>query len=80
MREVGGKFHAGLKAATREQYEKVITDPLIEEYNYNIFIGVADNIMKHQAELRYLPEEKYLEDMFITLEEGHLPVEKMRSW
>lgn len=74
MREVGGKFHAGLKEATRAQYEKVITDPLIEDYTYNIFIGMADNIVKHQAELRYLPEEKYLADMFITLEEGHLPV------
>ncbi|MBD5458362.1 MAG: FtsX-like permease family protein [Lachnospiraceae bacterium] len=76
MREVGGRFHAGLKEATREQYEKVITDPLIKDYNYNIFIGLADNIVKHQAELRYLPEEKYLADMFITLEEGHLPVER----
>ena len=76
MREVGGRFHAGLKEATREQYEKVITDPLIKDYSYNIFIGRADNIVKHQAELRYLPEEAYLADMFITLEEGHLPVER----
>ena len=36
MREVGGRFHAGLKEATREQYEKVITDPLIKDYSYNI--------------------------------------------
>lgn len=76
MREVGGRFHAGLKEATREQYEKVIQDPLIKGYNYNIFIGVADNIIKHSAELRYLPEESYLADMFITLEEGHLPVDR----
>lgn len=76
MREVGGRFHAGLKEATREQCEKVITDPLIKDYSYNIFIGRADNIVKRQAELRYLPEEAYLADMFITLEEGHLPVER----
>ena len=57
MREVGGRFHAGLKEATQEQYEKVITDPLIKDYSYNIFIGRADNIVKRQAELRYLPEE-----------------------
>lgn len=76
MREVGGRFHAGLKEATQEQYEKVITDPLIKDYSYNIFIGRADNIVKRQAELRYLPEEAYLEDMFITLEEGRLPVER----
>lgn len=76
MREVGGKFHAGLKEATREQFEKVVQDPLIKEYNYNIFIGRADNIVKHSAELRYLPEEDWLKNMFITLEEGHLPVER----
>ena len=36
MREVGGKFHAGLKAATTQQYEKVILDPLIQKATYNI--------------------------------------------
>jgi len=76
MREIGGKFHAGLKEATREQYEKIVKDPLIKDYSYNIFIGIADNLVKHQAELRYLPEERYLADMFITLEEGRLPVER----
>ena len=60
MQEVGGKFHAGLKEATKEQFEKVIQDPLIKEYNYNIFIGIADNIVKRSAELRYLPEEDWL--------------------
>ncbi|NBJ91593.1 FtsX-like permease family protein [Parablautia muri] len=73
MREVGGKFHAGLKAATTQQYEKVISDPLVKESSYNIFISIADNIIKRQAELRYLPMESALEDMFITLEEGHMP-------
>lgn len=76
MREVGGRFHAGLKEATREQFEKTVQDPLIKDYNYNIFIGRADNIIKHSAELRYLPEEAWLENMFITLEEGRLPVER----
>ncbi|MCM1143734.1 MAG: ABC transporter permease [Blautia sp.] len=76
MREVGGRFHAGLKMATEEQYEKVIADPLIKKYSYDILIGVADNIRKRQAELRYTPDEDSLEDMFITLKEGHMPVEK----
>lgn len=76
MQEVGGKFHAGLKEATKEQFEKVIQDPLIKEYNYNIFIGIADNIVKRSAELRYLPEEDWLENMFVSLEEGRLPVER----
>lgn len=76
MREVGMKCHVGLKAATTEQYEKVIADPLVKKSGYNIFIGRADNILKRQAELRYTPYEENLSDMFIELEEGHLPVEK----
>ncbi|MDE6845129.1 MAG: ABC transporter permease [Lachnospiraceae bacterium] len=74
MREVGGKFHAGLKAATTQQYESVIADPMVKSSSYTIFIGVMDNIIKHSAELRYLSEDSRLEDLFITLEEGHIPV------
>ncbi len=73
MREVGGRFHAGLKGATKEQYEKVAADPMVAKSSYNIFIGTADNIVKWSAEIRYLPEEDTLYDMFIELEEGHLP-------
>ncbi|MBD5486301.1 MAG: ABC transporter permease [Lachnospiraceae bacterium] len=75
MREVGGRFHAGLKAATQEQYEKVTADPMVVQSCYNIFIGCADNIVKRQAELRYTPDESSLWDMFITLEEGRMPEE-----
>ncbi|MFR8548982.1 MAG: ABC transporter permease, partial [Lachnospiraceae bacterium] len=35
MREVGGKFHAGLKNATREQMEKVGKDPRVVSYTWN---------------------------------------------
>ena len=73
MREVGGKFHAGIKAATTQQYEKIILDPLVQKASYNIFIGFADNIMQRMAELRYTPFEDSLQDMFITLEEGRMP-------
>ena len=76
MHEVGTRSHVGLKAVTTEQYEKVIADPLVKKSGYNIFIGRADNILKRQAELRYTPYEENLSDMFIELEEGHLPVEK----
>lgn len=76
MHEVGGTFHAGLKRATAEQYEKVSADSLVKRSSYNIFLGYAENIMKRQAELRYVPDEKDLEDYFIKLEEGHLPTEK----
>lgn len=73
MREVGGKFHAGLKEATMEQYERISADPLIKKSSYNIFIGMADNVLDRQAEIRYTPEESALPDMFITLEEGRMP-------
>ena len=76
MHEVGGKFHAGLKKATTEQWEKVTADPLVKRSSYNVFLGYAENIRKRQAELRYVPDEKDLEDYFITLEEGHLPAEE----
>lgn len=76
MREVGGRFHAGVKNATEEQYEKIVADPLVKRSNYNIFIGYAENILKRQTELRFLPEEQDLADYFITLEEGQLPVEE----
>ena len=73
MREVGGRFHAGIKAATAEQYEKVAADPLVKKSSYNILIGRAENVLKRQAELRYMPEESALQDMFITLEQGRMP-------
>lgn len=76
MREVGGKFHAGLKGVTQEQYEKITADPLIKKSAYNIFIGCAENVQKRQTELRFFPEETDLSDYFIRLEEGRLPLEE----
>ena len=73
MREVGGKSHAGIKAATTEQYEKVSADPLVKRSSYTIFIDAAENLVKRSAEIRYTPDESILPDMFITLEEGHMP-------
>lgn len=74
MHEVGGRFHAGLKHATTEQYEKVAANPLVERSSYNILIGYANNILRRQAEVRYLPSEQDLPDYFITLQEGSMPV------
>lgn len=76
MREVGTKSHAGLKDATVEQYSKISSDPLIKKSSYNILIGIAKNIMKRQAELRYTPDEETLDDIFITLEEGRMPIDR----
>lgn len=74
--EVGMRAHAGLKESTWSQYEKIIQDPLVKRSSYNIFISIADNILKRQAEIRYTPEEEWLEDIYITLEEGHIPTAK----
>ncbi len=52
MHEVGTKCHIGLKAATTEQYEKVIADPMVKKSGYYIFSARAENILKRQAELR----------------------------
>lgn len=73
MHEVGRRAHAGLKSATREQYEAVVKDPRIKKSYYNIFISYAENIIKRQTELRYVPYEDDLSEYFIQLEEGHFP-------
>lgn len=73
MCEVGGRFHAGLKAVTKEQYEKVASDPLVERSSYDIYVGFAENIVKRQAEIRYFPKGTNLDDYFIDLEEGYMP-------
>lgn len=73
MREVGTRAHAGLKDATMEQYEKAAADPSVKKCNYNIFIGLAENLETRQAEIRYMPFEDALPDYFITLTEGRMP-------
>ncbi len=73
MREVGSRFHAGLKDADLAQYEKAAADPLVKECSYNIFLGLAENIRKRQAEIRMMPFEEALPDYFITLKEGRMP-------
>lgn len=73
MCEVGSRFHAGLKGVTKEQYEKITSDQSVERSDYNIFIAIAENILKRQAEIRYFSEDADLKDYFIELEEGHMP-------
>lgn len=76
MREVGGKFHAGLKNATKEQMESVVQDERVVSYSWNQLISVLDNIIKRSAELRYPQGEQELKNSFIELEEGKLPQEE----
>lgn len=73
MREVGGRFHAGLKAATAEQMEKTVSDSRVKDYSWNIFLGVAENLNKRQYEIRLAQGKEELENSFIQLEEGTLP-------
>lgn len=76
MHEVGGRFHAGLKRATAEEYDKIALNPLVKKISYNIYLGYAENIVRRNAELRYIPDENDLDDYFITLKEGHFPKQK----
>lgn len=73
MREVGGRFHAGLKAATAEQMEKTVSDSRVKDYTWNIFISVAENLNKRQYEIRMPQGEEELENSFIKLEQGTMP-------
>ena len=73
MMEVGGKFHAGLKHVTREQYEKITDNPLVKSSTYNIYISMADNVRQRQAEIRVASGEGELDQSFARLKEGRLP-------
>lgn len=73
MREVGTRSHAGLKAATREQMEKVVSDKRVKSYTWNIFIGMAENLVKRQCEVRLAQGEAELENSFMELAEGTMP-------
>ena len=73
MREVGGSFHAGLKAVTKEEMEAVVKDPRVVDYSWNILIGRVQNLYKRSGELRYTGMEKELENCFIEIAEGKYP-------
>lgn len=73
MREVGGKFHAGIKRATFQQMEEIVKDPRVVSYSYNILIGFAENILQRQTEIRIPGDENEAANSFIHLEEGALP-------
>lgn len=76
MREVGGRFHAGLKHVTREQMEKITDNSEVKSFTWNILIGYADNLKARQTEIRFTPLVEELANSFITLEAGDMPKEK----
>lgn len=73
MREVGGRFHAGLKHVTMEQYEKITANPKVKETSYNIMLGMADNVKKRQSEIRFAENEQEMKQQFAELKEGSFP-------
>mgnify|MGYP005752332185 FL=1 len=73
MREVGGRFHAGLKRVTLEQYEKITDNPRVVSSSYNIFLGMADNVKKRQAEIRWANSREEIKNAFVELKEGTYP-------
>lgn len=73
MKEVGTRYHVGLKAATKEQVEKVTADARVKDHSWNILLGTADNLVKRQYEIRLAQNEKELENSFIHLKEGTMP-------
>lgn len=58
MREVGGRSHAGLKGVTEEQMNQVTADKRVKDYSWNVFLGMAENIVKRQYEIRLAQEKK----------------------
>ena len=73
MREVGGRFHAGLKGVTQEEMDEITADPRVKDFSWNIFVGQAENIRKRSAEIRFTSDKKELENSFVSLEEGGMP-------
>ncbi|HIX29407.1 MAG TPA: ABC transporter permease [Candidatus Blautia stercoravium] len=73
MQEVGGRFHAGLKGVTMEQYEKISQSSQVASSSWNILLGMADNLKKRQGEIRLAGSKEELEGAFIKIKEGAYP-------
>lgn len=76
MREVGGRFHAGLKHVTQEQMERITDNREIKSFTWNVLVGYAQNIASRQTEIRFTPLEEELSNSFITLEAGEMPKQR----
>lgn len=74
MRQIGTWAHAGLKHVTKEQYDKITSQPSVKNSSFNILIAMAtnDELNKRQTEIRY-GEARELKFSFISLAEGRLP-------
>ncbi|ROR26352.1 putative ABC transport system permease protein [Mobilisporobacter senegalensis] len=77
MRQIGTKAHGGFKSVTRVEYEILTANPLVKDYGYDVFIGIAANkeFEKRQTEIRYV-QPYNLKFGFMKLEDGKLPEKK----
>lgn len=74
MREVGTRCHAGLKDVTGEEMEAIVSDGRVKDYSWNILVASVENLIQRAGELRVPQGEQELENSFIELQEGELPV------
>lgn len=74
MREYYNTAHIGIQFTTREQFEQVIQDPIVKEYGYSIFMGVAENeeLMDYTTEVKYA-DLKGAESMMCAPTIGGMP-------
>jgi len=78
MRQVGTSAHAGFKAFTQAQYDKLRADPKIKDISYNIYISNAENeaLAKVNTEIRWT-EEKDAKWSFCEPTTGTLPKNRL---
>ena len=76
FRSVGGYAHAGFKYLTREQFDELKEDPLIEEYCLRRFVGMPYDIPFNKAHVEVgYSDANSAKWMFIEPKEGRLPGE-----
>lgn len=76
MRQSGGSAHGSFKYLSQEEYDKLSTHKIIEEMEYSIILGVAENeaLRKHPSEIRF-STERQAEFQFAKPTKGRMPKE-----
>lgn len=77
MRQVGTSAHGGYKYLTWEQYEKLLSDPEIQDVSCRIAVASAENpeLLKVPTEMGYY-DDTAARNGFCYPTEGHMPEEK----
>lgn len=76
FRRVGGYAHGTFKRLTREQYELLQDDPLIQEHGERLYLGTPQQspFLRSQVEISYC-DSNMSKWMFLTPTTGRLPEE-----